>query len=366
MCRAATRAACAGSSWALCRVAHPANIHALPLHPTFHLHAPIKSTCMPFIFVCVVLFVCCLRCSEENHDEDPELQVLQAATSGSSPAAERLRQAIYAQGRPLINAAVQEFVGELRAGGPMRPQAAGAAATGSSAVAVGGAPPAGKPAAAPPAQEAAPKADQLQQPAPAPAAAQAAAGDSSSGSISLSSKFYASARDLYECFTDPRRMMAYTRAPVEAQPQLGGRLSMYGGSIEGTYVELVPEEQVVLDWRFKEWQAGVFSKVGGRCNRGRVGSRASARRGWGWWWPCLLIAVCAACCDRWIHQVEEAIVLQVVISITEKTKGSTSVKIEQSGIPETDRFGHHDCTGNAKEGWERLLRQIKVVFGYGV
>lgn len=56
---------------------------------------------------------------------------------------------------------------------------------------------------------------------------------------------------------------------------------------------------------------------------------------------------------------------QVTISIKEKDRGNTSVTIEQSGLPAEDRFGHHNVADSSKEGWERLLRQIKAVFGWG-
>eukprot|EP00887_Chlorella_sp_A99_P007607 scaffold20.g7607.t1 len=243
--------------------------------------------------------------SEENHDEDPEVQV--TATSGGA-GAERLRQLVYEQGRRAVLARVHEFVAELRAGGPMRAggadgaNGAPAATPAAAAAEANPAAPAAPPAAAAPAAAAAGKPDAV-----------AAAG---ARNIQLSTRFFASAGDLYDCFTDARRMMAYTRAPAEAEAAPGGRLSLFGGSIEAAYRELEPGARLVLDWRAKDWEPGVFSRV--------------------------------------------------TISIREKERGNTSVSVEQRGIPEADRFGHHDCAGTAREGWERLLRQIKQTFGYGV
>ena len=124
----------------------------------------------------------------------------------------------------VLHVAIATFVKELRAGGPMREGASpaeraqardtdgpqqgqqsteqqGQGASGSSAPAAAEKVAGGRETAAAGA---------------APAAA-TAAGPGSGQQIKLTEKFYASARDIFDCFTDPRRIMAYTQSPAEAQ-----------------------------------------------------------------------------------------------------------------------------------------------------
>ena len=38
----------------------------------------------------------------------------------------------------------------------------------------------------------------------------------------------------------------------------------------------------------------------------------------------------------------------------------------QTGIPDADRFGHHDVVGQVEAGWrEQVFGRIRRVFGYG-
>jgi hypothetical protein len=51
---------------------------------------------------------------------------------------------------------------------------------------------------------------------------------SSGQSIALEEKFYASQRDIFECFTDARRVQAFTQSPAEIQAQPGGTFRWAG------------------------------------------------------------------------------------------------------------------------------------------
>ena len=178
--------------------------------------------------------------SEENHDEDPELRV---TTAAEGPAAAKVREAVLAGGKAAALAAIARYVAELRAGGPIRP---GAAADGAAAPASAAA------AAAAPTAAAAPK--------PKPASAKAAAGGGGQR-LELKEEFYCGARDVYECFTDPRKMSAFTQSKAEAEPRPGGAFSMFNGTIQGVYRELEAPGRLVMDWRFSSWEEGRFSQV---------------------------------------------------------------------------------------------------------
>ncbi len=60
-----------------------------------------------------------------------------------------------------------------------------------------------------------------------------------------------SLQDIYECFTNPGRIQAYTRAPAKAEPRPGGQLSLFDGTVQGKFEELEPAKRLVLQWRFR-------------------------------------------------------------------------------------------------------------------
>jgi activator of HSP90 ATPase len=232
--------------------------------------------------------------SEENHDEDPEVQV---SVSSGGAAGDKVRSLVVADGRPVVHKAVAIFVAELRAGGPIAKEAA----AGTAGEAAAAAPAAPKPAPA----------------APTPAAPAVQAKSSSSGrSIEITESFYASSADIFECFTDPNKCRAYTGAPATIEARPGGPFSLFGGSIEGTFINLEPPSHIEMDWRFSSWPDGTVSRV--------------------------------------------------VIELEEETKGAVTLKLKQTGIPMEDRFGNHDVVAMTQAGWKnQVLTRMRKVFGYG-
>ncbi len=92
----------------------------------------------------------------------------------------------------------------------------------------------------------------------------AAKSDSGTHTIDLQETFYARPQDIYECFTQAGKIQAFTQSPAQAQPNVGGSFSMFGGSVQGTYKELVPFSRLRLDWRFANWPDDATSKVRGQ------------------------------------------------------------------------------------------------------
>lgn len=85
--------------------------------------------------------------------------------------------------------------------------------------------------------------------------------EASKTKLELKETFYARARDLFECFTDSRRIQAFTQAPAECDPTPGGRFSLYGGSVVGTFREMEAPSRIVQEWRFNTWPQDVSSSV---------------------------------------------------------------------------------------------------------
>ena len=129
--------------------------------------------------------------------------------------------------------------------------------------------------------------------------------------------YYASSQDIYECFTNEAKVKAYTGSSATIKAEPGGTISMFGGSIEGSFAKLEPYSCIEMDWRFSSWPDGSLSKV--------------------------------------------------TVMLEEKERGAVTLTLRQEGIPDTDRFGNHDVVNMTKSGWkQQVLNRMKQVFGYGV
>lgn len=76
-------------------------------------------------------------------------------------------------------------------------------------------------------------------------------------------EFQTTAEQLYQTFTDPARIAAFTRAPPKLfeGAKEGGKFELFGGNVTGEYLELVPNKKVVQSWRLAQWPAGHFSTL---------------------------------------------------------------------------------------------------------
>jgi activator of HSP90 ATPase len=239
--------------------------------------------------------------SEENHDEDPEVQVTIKETGSD---AEKVRSAIVKSGRQLVYSLVANFVKELRSGGNEDAGEGGKGANGSENVSGG----------KPTGSASSSKAD-----ASGAGAAQgpAKAGKVDKRSLEIVEQYYASSKDIFDCFTDASKVKAFTGSTAAIEPTVGGTISMFGGSIEGTFTKLEPHKLIEMDWRFSTWTDGSMSKVS--------------------------------------------------IVLDEKDRGAVTLTLKQWGIPEEDRFGNHDVLSVTQMGWrQQILTRMKQVFGYGM
>ncbi len=89
------------------------------------------------------------------------------------------------------------------------------------------------------------------------------------------------------------------------------------GSIHGTYEVLLPGEGIVTTWRFKDWAPDVTSKV--------------------------------------------------TITLTPSGADACTLKLKQTGIPETDGHGNGNVETTVTNGWKGFIFQaIKTRLGFGM
>ena len=82
-------------------------------------------------------------------------------------------------------------------------------------------------------------------------------------SLTATDEFRTTAAELYQTFTDPQRLTAFTRAPPRLfeGAHIGGKFSLFGGNISGEFEELKEPTLIVQKWRLGTWVEGHFSRL---------------------------------------------------------------------------------------------------------
>ncbi|XP_029453524.1 activator of 90 kDa heat shock protein ATPase homolog 1 isoform X2 [Rhinatrema bivittatum] len=126
--------------------------------------------------------------------------------------------------------------------------------------------------------------------------------------ITLKEVFLTSPEELYRVFTIQELVQAFTHSSAVLEASKGGRFQLLNGSVSGEFLQLVPEKEIVMKWRFKSWPSG--------------------------------------------HHA--------TISLTFVDKdGETQLELEGKGVPAREEE-------RTKEGWQRYyFDAIKQTFGYG-
>lgn len=128
--------------------------------------------------------------------------------------------------------------------------------------------------------------------------------------VTASDEMRTTAEELYNTFTDPQRITAFTRGPPRQfeGAKVGGKFAIFDGNVTGEYLKLSPK-QIVQKWRLAQWPANHFSTLEMNFDQNDV-------------------------------------------------DGVTQLRVSWSGVP----VGQEDVT---KQNWELYyIRSIKQTFGY--
>ena len=85
--------------------------------------------------------------------------------------------------------------------------------------------------------------------------------------------FKTTPHEIYEALMDSRKHSKFTEGKVSISKKVGGKFSISDGYIEGTNLELVPDEKIVQSWRASDWQEGHYSKVTFKPSKVEKGTR---------------------------------------------------------------------------------------------
>lgn len=130
--------------------------------------------------------------------------------------------------------------------------------------------------------------------------------------VTASDEMRTTAEELYNTFTDPQRIAAFTRGPPRQfeGAKVGGKFAIFDGNVVGEFVKLDAPKQIVQKWRLAQWPAEHFSTLEINLDQNDV-------------------------------------------------DGVTQLRVSWSGVP----VGQEDVT---KQNWELYyVRSIKQTFGFG-
>ncbi|KAG9344871.1 hypothetical protein JZ751_010562 [Albula glossodonta] len=126
--------------------------------------------------------------------------------------------------------------------------------------------------------------------------------------FSLKDTFLTSPEELYRVFLNQEMVQAFTHAPATVDGERGGKFRLLDGNVCGEFQELVPDEKIVMKWRYKTWPSEHYA----------IFTLSFSDRG-----------------------------------------GDTELKVECKGVPVSEEE-------RTKQGWQRYyFEAIKQTFGYG-
>lgn len=101
-------------------------------------------------------------------------------------------------------------------------------------------------------------------------------------SLNDTEEFRTTAQELYNTFTDPQRIAAFTRAPPKvwegAKP--GAKFEIFGGNVSGEFTELNEPTSIVQKWRLAQWPQGHYSTLKIRFEQNDVDAVTLMRVKW--------------------------------------------------------------------------------------
>ncbi|XP_048830730.1 activator of 90 kDa heat shock protein ATPase homolog 1a [Brienomyrus brachyistius] len=79
--------------------------------------------------------------------------------------------------------------------------------------------------------------------------------------VSLKDTFLTSAEELYRVFINQELVQAFTHAAAVVDGEKGGKFRLLDGNILGEFQELVPEQKIVMKWRYNTWPCEHYATV---------------------------------------------------------------------------------------------------------
>jgi len=66
---------------------------------------------------------------------------------------------------------------------------------------------------------------------------------------------------LYEILTNSELVSAWSNGKADVDAKVGGNFSLYNGQIDGTFIKLIKDEEIIALWRLREYPAGHYAEI---------------------------------------------------------------------------------------------------------
>ena len=80
-------------------------------------------------------------------------------------------------------------------------------------------------------------------------------------SLNFEEEFKCTASDFYDSLTREELVSRFTQDKARVVGRVGGEFSLFGGNVEGEFVELTKDQLIKQKWRFKNWPTAHYSTV---------------------------------------------------------------------------------------------------------
>ncbi|CAI7601920.1 unnamed protein product [Penicillium pancosmium] len=100
--------------------------------------------------------------------------------------------------------------------------------------------------------------------------------------VTASDEMRTTAEELYNTFTDPQRIAAFTRgAPRQWDgAKVGGKFAIFDGNVSGEFVKLDTPKQIIQTWRLAQWPADHYSTLEINLDQNDVDGVTQLRVSW--------------------------------------------------------------------------------------
>ncbi|KPP67968.1 activator of 90 kDa heat shock protein ATPase1-like [Scleropages formosus] len=79
--------------------------------------------------------------------------------------------------------------------------------------------------------------------------------------FTMKETFLTSPEELYRVFTNQEMVQAFTHGAALVEGEKGGKFRLLDGNVLGEFQELVPEQKIVMKWRYNTWPCEHYATV---------------------------------------------------------------------------------------------------------
>lgn len=79
--------------------------------------------------------------------------------------------------------------------------------------------------------------------------------------FTVNERFLTSPEELYRTFVNQEMVQVFTHSAAVVEGYKGGKFQLLDGNVNGEFTDLVPDEKIVMRWRFKTWPSEHYATI---------------------------------------------------------------------------------------------------------